>query len=502
MKLKDILYENEYECENPSADVLEISNITRKIEEIDSGSLFFLLKSINSECENIINNIKEMRPLAVVCEKGRAIEDKDLCVLYVENVRCAMAYAYSRFSNIDYGKTKFIAVTGTNGKTTTATLIKELLRSNGENVGFIGTGRIEINGEKISEDYYSMTTPDPELLYPAISKMQNAGCRYIVMEASSHALYFDKLAPIPYEIGIFTNLSSEHLDFHKNLEAYYESKLKLFSQCKTGIFNCDDKYSRRALCTRMGKTESVGILWPADAVAREITQKGFLGTEYIYKEKSLIFRVKTRLVGAYNVYNTLFALKAVILLGMKPCRAKSALEKIESIRGRFDVSISDITVIRDYAHTPVAFENLLKTAKALKKTRQKITVVFGCGGERDKTKRPVMGGVAEKYSDFSIVTADNSRSEPESEIISDILKGYKNTEKRIVINDRKKAIEYAVINALPDDIVIISGKGDENYIIDKSGVHPFSEKQIIKDSLAKRERREVYDENKLENSPD
>ena len=322
--------------------------------------------------------------------KDSLITFSDSYVIYVENVRKTMAYAYSRYCNINYGISKFIAVTGTNGKTTTATLIKYLLSSNGEKVGFIGTGKIEIDGKTATEEYYSMTTPDPEILYPAIEKMQSSGCKYIIMEASSHALSYDKLAPIPFDIGIFTNLSREHLDFHKSIEDYYESKLKLFSQCKVGIFNCDDVYARKAIGTVKCKTVSVGILWPGDVMAREIIQKGFLGTEYIYKEKSLIFKCRMRLAGAYNIYNSLLAIKASIMLGVKPCHIKDSLSKLNSIDGRFEVSISDICVIRDYAHTPAALDNFLKTVNSIKNSRQNITIVFGCGGERDKNKRPLM----------------------------------------------------------------------------------------------------------------
>jgi len=500
MKLYELIYENEYECEEEIPREIEIENLSRDYTKIEEGCLFFLIKSIKADDENIINYIKEKAPAVIVCKKGAIPEKLNSHVMYVENVRKIMAYAYSRFYGINYRDTKFIAITGTNGKTSTATMIKHILEYENETVGFIGTGKIEINREKISDEFYSMTTPDPEVLYPTISKMQKSGCKYIIMEASSHALYYDKLAPIEFEIGIFTNLSSEHLDFHNDKDSYYAAKLKLFSQCKIGIFNCDDKYARKAACEVNCRAITVGILWPADVTAREIIQNGLSGSEYIYKEKALIFKAKLSLPGAYNIYNSLLALKAVIVLGVKPCHAKEAISTIFLIEGRFEISKSDITVIRDYAHTPSALDNLIKTAKSIQNTRQKTIIVFGCGGDRDKTKRPLMAKIAEKNCDFAIVTSDNSRSESENEIIADILIGFENTQKRVVISDRKKAIEYAIMSAEAGDTVIISGKGCENYIIDKSGYHYFSEKEIVKDALEKRKLREKNYANKPGNS--
>lgn len=500
MKLGDIIYEDEYETRDviPFCE-LEVKELTRFSENITDGSLFFLLKSIKSDDENIINNIKEKKVL-VVSEKDFINDELNVPVLFVENVRLIMAKAFSRFYGIDYQKTKFIAVTGTNGKTTTATIIKEILLKEGESVGFISTGKIEINGNKVNENFYSMTTPDPEVLYSKIADMQKAGCKYIVMEASSHALYFDKLAPIPFEIGIFTNLSGEHLDFHNSIDAYYDAKLKLFSQCKIGVFNCDDRYSRKAFGTVKCESYSVGILWPGDVMAREIIQRGLFGTEYIYREKALIFKLKMQLVGAYNVYNSMLAIKALLVLGFKPCRVKKALSEISSIEGRFEITDKKPMVIRDYAHTPDALDNLLKTINTLKNPKQNIIIVFGCGGERDKLKRPLMAKIAKKYCTLSVITSDNSRSEPLSEIIGDILKGFEETDKRLVITDRKKAIEYAIFSSELNDIVVVAGKGCENYIIDKDGTHPFCEKDIIEDALLKREKREDYYENSFGNT--
>lgn len=485
MRLSDLIYEDEYFCEKSIPRNIEITEIAARVEELTENSLFILIESIKYDVKNIINYIKTRPPKIIVCDKKLNLSIDGSYVLYVKNPRKIMAHIYSRFYSIDYSKFKSIGITGTNGKTSTATLLYKILRFDGNKTGFIGTGKIEIDGTAISDETYSMTTPDPKLLYSSIKKMEEENCKYIVMEISSHALFFDKIAPIPIEIGMFTNLSAEHLDFHENVEEYYKCKLKLFDQCKIGIFNNDDPYSRRAGKESSCKIFTVGILWSSDVMAREISQESFHEMSYIYKESCRIFKVKLSLVGAYNIYNSMFAIKAAILLGVRPCVAKRAVFGVR-VEGRFEIIEDGITIIIDYAHTSFALENLLKSINSLKKSGQKLTLVFGCGGNRDRYKRPQMAKIAEKYADFSIVTSDNSRDESESQIISDILEGFSKTENRKVISSRKNAIEYAILNSKEDEIIAVVGKGHERYNIDKNGVHYFDEREIIRVALEKK----------------
>ena len=486
MNLKDILDGIEYECRG-ELDGIQVESVTCDKNKIGQNTLFVLVKGINFDTEKIIEYIIAKRPCAIVCDRDRKI-DCDIPTIRVDDSRRALAYLCSRFFGVDYSLTIFIGVTGTNGKTTTATMIYEILKHAGYKCGFIGTGKIEYAGVILTEKTYSMTTPDPELLYKSISKMQGEGCEVIVMEVSSHALALGKVAPIPFSHSVFTNLSPEHLDFHGNMECYYKAKLSLFYQSQNGIFNADDEYSVRAMreCPDICNTASIGVLWDADAMARDLITYDLSGSSYIYREANLIFKVKLTPPGYYNIYNSMLALKCAISFGVKPYIAKEAINAIDGIDGRLEVVHDDITVIIDYAHTEKAFENVLKTVNSGKRMKQRLITVFGCGGDRDRTKRPRMAAVAEKMSDLVIVTQDNPRTENESEIISDILEGFTVAEKRRVITSRRSAITNAIMSADDGDVVIVLGKGHERYNIDKNGYHDYDERLIIKEALEKR----------------
>lgn len=488
MTLTELLKETDYISSNNLENV-EISNITGKIKDIKEDTLFILTDGVYTDSSEIEAELLKCCPSAILHDTELNC-DFPCPTVKVENARRCMAHLCSRLFEVNYDKTKFVGVTGTNGKTTTATLIYEMLYRNGYRVGFIGTGKIIYMNEKYSDSFYSMTTPDPTILYESIAKMQKNGCEIIVMEVSSHSIALEKIAPILFEYSIFTNLSAEHLDFHGTIEEYYQTKLKLFSQTRTGIFNLDDKFSARAMHDTVGLCEqiSVGIVWDSSITARDIILDGFSGASYLYRDEKRIFRVKLSLVGYYNVYNSLLALTCVIALGLPACKAKAALEQIKNVDGRFEIHKQDVMVIIDYAHTPDAFENVLKTVNLLKKSWQNIITVFGCGGERDKEKRHHMGKIAEKYSTKVIVTEDNSRSEPTEQIISDIISGMKDCKKRCVITSRSEAINHAIINAENDDIILILGKGHERYTVNRYGVHEYDEREIVNSALIKRNR--------------
>jgi len=425
-------------------------------------------------------------PVAILCS-ANCKTPEEIKTVKVENPRRAIAFAYARFYGIDFSRSVNIGITGTNGKTSTATFIKHILKDAGYKVGFIGTGKIELDGRLFTDEYYSMTTPDPELLYRSIAKMHSEGCDAIVMEISSHALTLSKVVPIPFDYAIFTNLSPEHLDFHGDIESYYQAKLSLFTKCKTAIFNVDDYYARRAENECKTRKISVGALYSADIYAREVLTEGFSGSEYLYHGKNFVFKTRLKLPGIYNVYNSMLAATLAIDMGIKPCEVKNSLSKIKSIEGRFDIIKDTVTVIIDYAHTDVALRSLLKSISSAKAPSQRLTVVFGCGGDRDKSKRPRMAENAEKFADRIIVTSDNCRSEEPMEIISDVIKGFK---KRsfTVIENREDAIREAIISSPEDGVVAIVGKGAEKYNIDKDGYHSFDEKKIVKKALAERKR--------------
>ena len=485
MKLGEIIYENEYSCDK-SVQNLDVLRISTSTDTIDSETVFVVIRSIKFDVTKIINYVLNQRPAAIICDRELEVDSDTIPILRTENTRTLLPYFYSRYYEVDFNKMRFIGITGTNGKTTTATMLSHILSYAERSVGFIGTGKILINGKQISEKQYSMTTPDPELLYRTIRKMQDSGCEFVVMEVSSHALYFEKVAPIPFNVSVFTNLSPEHMDFHKNIDDYYACKNKLFKQTDIGIFNMDDEYSAKAATDCKAKKRCIGIIQNADIVARDVAMHGLDGSEYIYRESHRLFKVKLRFGGAYNIYNSMMAIAASIELGIKPCIAKEAISRLASIDGRLEIIRDDITVIIDYAHTEAAMGNVLKFINSIKKPEQKLITVFGCGGERDHMKRPKMAEIAESFSDFVIVTTDNSRGESEADIIKDILCGFRSTERRKVITSREAAIEQAILSANAGDIIALIGKGHERYNIDKSGCHDFDEKEIINRALKKR----------------
>jgi len=485
MKLAELLLVDEYNAININGDI-DIDNITTNQEQITKNTLFVLVRSINFDVSKIISYILSKRPAALIMDIGAEIKS-DVPIIKVENARKILPHLLSRFYKIDYSKMRFVGVTGTNGKTTTARMLSEILTAAGEKVGFIGTGKIEIDGEIISDDFYSMTTPDADVLYKSIRQMQDSGCSFVVMEVSSHALFFEKTVAIPFEAAIFTNLSPEHSDFHKNMEDYYKTKLKIFENCKVGIFNSDDVYSARAKEEVSIRAISIGVLHRADIMAQYVELLNLRRTEYVYRDSKRIFKVILPLAGAYNIYNSMLAISAAIELGVRPCIAKAAIKNLKRIDGRFDIiNDSHPTVIIDYAHTAEGLRNFLKTIKKLKNAEQKLILVFGCGGERDTSKRPVMGKISEQLADKVIITSDNSRTEAVSQIIEDILSGFTKTENRTVITSRRAAIFHAILSADDNDIIAVVGKGHEKYNIDEHGYHKFDERQIIAEALKKR----------------
>ena len=484
MKIKDLINTDEL-TERHNYENLEIDKIERQSEKITDTTLYFHLPGVKYDTRKIIPQILNKNPCAIVTEDKSAYPKTKIPIIEVKSARRAYAYAMSAFCGIDYSKLIFIGITGTNGKTTTATMLKAILEYSGKKVGFIGTGKIISNGIPLSGEDYSMTCPDPDILYPAIKRIEDDGCEIIVMEVSSHALALEKVAPIPFFIGIFTGISSEHMDFHKTMESYFSEKAKLIERATYAIINYDDKGGKVLYEKHKEKSQRIGILWQTDISATDVENLGLYGSKYIYKTEKFLTAVTLKIPGIYNIYNSMMAFTAAVKLGIKPCIAKVGLYQLQYVEGRCEFRQSDITVIVDYAHTPFALENLLKTVNCSKKDRQNMILVFGCGGERDAEKRPEMARIAEKYCNKVIVTNDNPRSEPEQNIIADIVSGFK---KPIygVISDRRDAILHTVKNASVGDVVIIAGKGHERYICDKSGYHPFDERLIINEALSLR----------------
>ncbi|MBO5315502.1 MAG: UDP-N-acetylmuramoyl-L-alanyl-D-glutamate--2,6-diaminopimelate ligase [Clostridia bacterium] len=474
MKLNEIIYENEYITSDIDLS-FEINSIATSPDEVGENCLFIL------ENPNRMPSIKDFSqpPLAIL---SADTADFPNCIpaIKVENSRLMSALIHSRFFGVDFDEISVIGVTGTNGKTTTAYMIYTVLNENNVKAGFIGTGRIEIKGKKISDSYYSMTTPDPSKLYKVLKKMQDEGCTKIVMEVSSHALALDKVAPIPFEYGVFTNLSPEHTDFHSSMNDYFNTKLKLLNQAKNKVINLDDTYGRAAAKMFDKGKITIGAVWQGDYYATNIeyTEKGIT---YFTHSNKICYKTMLNFHGIYNVYNSLLASAVCIDMGIAPCLVKKSLSGFNGAEGRFEVIKGEIKAIIDYAHTEEAYNNVLNELKRLKGNRI-LTVVFGCGGERDKTKRAKIASLVEKYAERIIVTEDNSRNEDPEEIFSDIQKGFSQS-RHLIIKDRKEAIKEAIFSSCPGDFVAVIGKGAEEYNLDKNGYTHFNDKEIVLSAL-------------------
>ncbi len=483
MKICELIYETECALTSESANI-EVENIEYRMDRVKKGDLFFFIKGHNYDTKKLLAYAVSREPCAIVTEEW--IENCQIPQIIVKSTRQALSFAYARKEGVDFKKLHFIGVTGTNGKTTTATMIYKILRNANKGVGFIGTGKILINNLCLCDNFYSMTTPDPHILYPTLRKMQENGCEYVVMEVSSHALALKKVSPITFDVGVYTNLSYEHMDFHKNMDNYTLAKKELFYNSKVGIFNIDDSYAEKIIKGTLCEKITVGAIYDCDINARRIENRNLKGLSYLYSSKNVNMLINLKLCGIYNVYNSLLAITTALHIGIDPAIIKRTLFDIESIEGRMEKVNEAPLVYIDYAHTERALENVLKMIKSNNTLGQKIILIFGCGGERDKTKRPKMAAVAEKYADFCIITEDNSRAESTCAIFKDILSGFSKEANRRVISNRKCAIEYALEIAKENDVILIVGKGHEKYIIDKNEYRNFDEKSIIKEALMRK----------------
>ena len=477
MKICDIIYKEEILSTELDLN-LEFEKIKVDATDITEKDILIIPNSLKIPELN-----KGKAPLAIICDKNATIT-VGIPTIRVKNPRISLANAFYRYEKIDIRNVKLIGITGTNGKGGTADFIRAVLKESGYKVGLIGTGKIEIDGRVISDEFYSMTTPDPPLLYRTISAMISEACNVIIMEVSSHALALDKLHPLKFDYAVFTNLSREHLDFHSDMESYFRAKSKLFNMSKCSVFNIDDEYGRRAYRSCQRKRISAGILWQGDVWANNIENHGLDGISYIYHKDTFSFRMKLSTAGIYNAYNSMLAATVCIDMGCRPCEVKRILSEIKGLPGRFEIINDRISVIIDYAHTDVAFKSVMKELSAIKGDRN-LAVIFGCGGNRDKEKRPRMARIAERYADRVIVTSDNSRNEDIKDIISDIIRGFESG-KYQVIENRRDAIRAAILSSNDGDIVAVIGKGNEKYTIDETGYHPYDEKEIIEHALMER----------------
>lgn len=463
---------------------IEIDKVVYDSRNITKGSVFIAISGFKVDGHDFIDDVIRSGAKAIVVEKD--IDAKDVTVIKVKNTRYALAEISSRFYENPSSKLNLIGITGTNAKTTTTYLIQSIFESANKKTGIVGTIGNIIDGKLFKTNN---TTPQSLELQQTFNQMVDAKMDSCIMEVSSHALELDRVSFSDFEVGIFTNLSVDHLDFHKNLENYFDAKLKLFYMTKKyNIINADDEYGMRIIDKikdRETPLITYGIQNESDIYATDI-EYHLDGVEFKLHTPKGSTDIKVKIPGEFSVYNSLAAAACAFVYDISLNDIKDGLETIEGVKGRFEVvsNEDDFVVIVDFAHTPDALEKVLKSVRDFAKGR--IVVVFGAGGDRDSSKRAIMGEVVGKYADFSIVTSDNPRTEDPKKIIGDILLGTKSvTDKYISITDRKEAIEYAIKNKEKNDIILLTGKGHENYIIIGEEKLSFDEREVVKNAIEK-----------------
>ena len=489
MVLRELLPENEITCGNAK---VAVDRVTR--DPLDcGGAALFCLWGKSFDPEQVIGS-------AIGCGARALVTDRELPyspipTVTVKNARRAYAYAYSAFCGSPQKNMRFIGITGTNGKTSTSYFLHSLLTYCGVKNALIGTTGIIYDGEKIpfpseNSGISQMTTPDPEIFYPLLAHLCSLGVHNVVMEVSSHSLALSKLDPIEFDIGLFTNITPEHLDFHGDMEQYAAAKAKLAGLSRKVVFNGDDPVLWELFKSRSPYSYGVERGMYRACCVRD---KGVDGSSYLLRSDDCVLRMESSIPGDFTVINSLAAVSAAIEWGISPEVAVDAVSAVKGIPGRLERIPLDVTkypfsVLIDYAHTPDALEKLL-CCKLFKSRKGRLITLFGCGGDRDKTKRAPMGRIASDYSDTVYVTSDNSRSESPEEIIHDILRGIEDKRNFIAITDREQAIRLAFRQCKKDDILLLVGKGHENYIVDRDGRRYFSEKEIVLSEAARGSKR-------------
>ncbi|WP_300348729.1 UDP-N-acetylmuramoyl-L-alanyl-D-glutamate--2,6-diaminopimelate ligase [Clostridium sp.] len=481
MILKSLLEGLDYELIKGNKE-LEIKNIRYDNRKVDKGDIFVCVKGFKVDGHSFIGDaIKRGASVIIVQDHVNCLED--VTIIKVQDTRKALALMSSNYFGNPKDKLKIIGITGTNGKTTSAFMIKSILEKAGHKTGLIGTIANYIGNKKVDA---VRTTPESYELHELFKNMVDEGVEFCVMEVSSHSLDLDRVYGVRFEEGIFTNLTRDHLDFHKTFENYYNAKFKLFERSNHSIINLDDEYGvnivkdieKRKVDT---KTFTFSVEKESDFKAFEIKSHSN-GSEFKVSLKN-IEEFSINIPGEYNIYNSLGCIICAYNLGIPVKKIKEGLSDI-LIPGRCELVAKEknlpYSIIIDYAHTPDGLENILSTVKAF--TKNRMISVFGCGGDRDKVKRPQMGEIGCKLSDVAIITSDNPRSEEPMDIINDIIKSLNYDNFQVEVN-RKDAIRKAIEMAEEGDVIVIAGKGHETYQILKDETIHFDEREVVYDIL-------------------
>lgn len=472
MQIKDVICD--YKCSYNGDLSLEITDVTCDSRNVTDGSLFFCISGYKADGHDYAKAAAENGAAAIVVTR---LLDIDIPQILVEDDREAMAVFSSNFFENPQEKMTMVGITGTNGKTTTTYLCGDVAKAIGKKVGIIGTICNYIIDEEIKT---KNTTPESVELFRLLDKMYKKGVDVVFMEVSSHSLYLKRVYGINFDIGVFTNLTQDHLDFHKTMEEYARAKGILFENSKVSIVNGDDKWSNAVSKNATGKIVTYGLESFNDVYAYDIKHNAF-NNEFKLKLLSENMDIIFNIPGKFSIYNAMCAAVICDLLGYSKEAIKNSLQKTKGIDGRCQVlKDKPYTIILDYAHTPDGLINILSTFKGM----GRVVCLFGCGGDRDPIKRPIMGEIAGNHSDFVILTSDNPRFEDPMSIIEQAEEGLKKTDcPYIIIENRKEAIKYSIENAKSGDIIILAGKGHETYQEIKGVRYDFNEKEIVKEFI-------------------
>ena len=474
MKIGELLQHIEYKNFLGNADI-EFTGLCTDSQKVREGDLFLCYKGNEFDSHQFAAEAISRGAVALICEREL---DLDVAQIIVLDGRSSIAPAARAFYGYADKKLKIVGITGTNGKTTTTYMLASIFECAGKKAGVIGTLGICYEGKFISPE---LTTPDPIYLHSVLADMLKCGIKYVFMEVSAHAIYFNKIEGLQFEVGIFTNCTQDHLDFFGNMRDYADCKISFFTdkRCKYAVINSDDETGRRIIHD-FKNSVSYGLKNPADVFAVDI-EENIKGTSFVINLFDELYEINLKITALHNVYNAMGAAACAKILGIETSDIAEGLSNLKSVTGRLELvaKFNGADIFVDFAHTP---DGLEKSLQALKKLcKGKLYCLFGCGGNRDRTKRPIMGKIAAENSDFCIVTSDNPRYEDPYEIISEIEEGIKPSGKKYVtVTDRETATEYAINLLENGDILLVAGKGGEYYQEIMGIKHSYNDTTVIK----------------------
>lgn len=480
MKLNALLSGIEILETNAPAD-MEIAGVSASSRTVKKGELFAAIPGYATDGHRYIPDAVKRGAAVVVCERDMP---NDVPWVRVASSRKALAQLGANWYHHPAESMQVIGVTGTNGKTSVTQLLKHVLETcTGAKVGLVGTMENRIGDRVFATD---RTTPESIELQALFAQMRDAGCRYVVMEVSSHAIALHRVEGIRFAVGAFTNLTEDHLDFHKTMENYGLTKAQMFAHCDRAVINADSPWGQRMVAGRDIPVLTTAVDGQGDLKAENIRYGGD-GSRFDAVCQGEKIPVSIGIPGKFTVYNVLTVLAVAAQLGVALGDAARSLESVAGVKGRVEVVPTpgkDFTVLIDYAHTPDGLENVLSAVRGFCKGR--LIAVFGCGGDRDRTKRPIMGRIGVRLADLAIITSDNPRTEAPDAIIRDILAGIDKEEEYIAIENRIEAIRYAIKIARRDDIIVLAGKGHETYQEVMGVKHHMDEREIVAQCLEER----------------